>query len=299
MKASLISTHLTTCAKFLALSPDARMASVVENAACLVCAAWDHDTHRFPGGKTTKEPQCSVEVQGKACGGRHGKWFHGSASAGGSHSVVASSSSQGPGLYEVYLAPVHPSGEDQERTCPGMILIDPGSDTNFIRHEFARSLGLQGQPCSFRLKVVDREVRSLETTQYQVEVEDKDGQRHLVDTMGLETITVLPPDPDLNPIQHLVAGYPEAVLQQPQGEVDMLLGLKNSSLHGCLEQAWGDLWLLRAPLGCGWSLRGCHPDLQYPTPRLPPSLSAAAYVMQQPNIETTPESNVFHIQHHG
>ena len=61
----------------------------------------------------------------------------------------------------------------------------------------------------------------------------------------------------------------------------MLLGLKNSALHGSLEEAWGDLRLLKAPLGCGWSLRGCHPDLQYPAPRLAPSLAATAYMLRQ------------------
>ena len=31
IKAALVSTHLTTCSKFLAMSPDARMAVVVDN----------------------------------------------------------------------------------------------------------------------------------------------------------------------------------------------------------------------------------------------------------------------------
>ena len=273
------------------------MAVVVDNSACLVCAAWDHNVHRFPGGRTAKDAQCSTQVQGKACGGGHGKWFHATSGSGGSHSVIASTSSQGPGLYEVYSAPVHPAdGSDSDGPLPGMIMVDPGSDTNFIRQEFARSLGLKGLPCSFKLKVVDREARSMQTTKYQVEVEDKHGDRHVVDAIGLETITVLPPDPDLDPIRHLVAGYPAEVLERPQGEVDMLLGLKNSALHGSLEEEWGDLRLLKAPLGCGWSLRGCHPDLQYPAPQLAPSLAATAYMLRQVEDDQEPELNVFHLQ---
>ena len=31
----------------------------------------------------------------------------------------------------------------------GMIMVDPGSDTNFIRHDFALSLGITGEPCQF------------------------------------------------------------------------------------------------------------------------------------------------------
>ena len=114
----------------------------------------------------------------------------------------------------------------------GMLMVDPGSDTNFVRHQFARQLGIKGEPCNFRLKVVDREARPLQTARYTFEIEDKFGTRHEVVAMGLDDITTLPPDPDLTGIQDLVDGYPPEVLQRPQGEVDILLGLRNSALHG-------------------------------------------------------------------
>ena len=140
------------------------MAAVLGNAACLQCAAWDHTVHKFPGGKPAWDPKCSFSVNGTACGGPHGRWFHETGGSGSAHSVVAAAPSQGPGLYEVYLAPVHPSGDSTAKSsASGMIMIDPGSDTNFVTHEFARSLGLQGVTCHFRLKVVDREARPLET----------------------------------------------------------------------------------------------------------------------------------------
>ena len=130
---------------------------------------------------------------------------------------------QGPGLYEVYLAPMHaPEGTENPGTAAGMIMIDPGSDTNFVRHSFARQLGLVGEPCVFRLKVVDREARPITTARYQVEVEDCSGRRHQVFAMGLDTITILPPDPDLTPIHDLVRDYPEAVVNRPQGEVESI-----------------------------------------------------------------------------
>ena len=99
--------------------------------------------------------------------------------------------------------------------------------------------------------------------------------------MGLDAITTLPPDPDLSGIQDLVDGYPAEVLQRPQGEVDILLGLRNSALHGSTVRQWENLRLLESPLGCGWSLRGTHPALESTAPRLGPSLSAAAYMLQQ------------------
>ena len=95
-----------------------------------------------------------------------------------------------------------------QRSADGMIMVDPGSDTNFIRNDFAVQLGLTGDVCQFRLKVVDLEARPITTTRYTMEVEDKHGERHTVEAMGLDTITVLPPDPDLSVLQDLVAGVP-------------------------------------------------------------------------------------------
>ena len=123
------------------------------NTGCLTCAAWDHAEHKFPGGKPVREPRCAVIVEGRACGGAHRRWFHDNSVGGGAHSVVVAAPKQGPGLYKVYLAPVHsPDEEDESKVAAGMIMVDPGSDTNFIRHEFAAQLGLQGEPCQLRLK---------------------------------------------------------------------------------------------------------------------------------------------------
>ena len=52
------------------------MAAVRGNTACVHCASWDHELHKFPGGKPTRSPTCSVLVSGKACGAAHGRWYH-------------------------------------------------------------------------------------------------------------------------------------------------------------------------------------------------------------------------------
>ena len=203
----------------------------------------------------------------------------------------------GPGLYEVYSAPVHPpSGSSDTYAADGMIMIDPGSDTNFIRNEFAVQLGLVGESCQFRLKVVEQEARPIHTTRYTLEIEAKDGTRHVIIAMGLDTITVLPPDPDLSVLRDLLSGYPEEMLQRPQGEVDILLGLRNSALHGSTVEQWENLRILQSPLGCGWSLRGTHSRLQYSSARLAPSLSATAYMLRQAEADIDQEFQVFHLQ---
>ena len=166
---------------------------------------------------------------------------------------------QGPGLYEVYLAPVHPAGREADSTSKaGMVMVDPGSDTNFVRHDFAAALGLLRETCQFKLQVVNREACAIDTARYLLQLEDKDGNYHEVLAMGLDEITTLPPDPDLSPVQSLVQHLPPAVLDRPQGKVDILLGLKNWALHGRTTQEWGNLRLMESPLGCGWLLRGTH-----------------------------------------
>ena len=177
-------------------------------------------------------------------------------------------------------------------------MIDPGADTNFIRNDFARRLNLPGEPCQFRLKVVDQEARPLSTARYYFEVEAKDGSRHVVVALGLDTITVLPQDPDLDGIKSLVREYPPEVLSRLQGDVDLLLGLGNSALHRVMVEQWGNLRLLKSLLGCGWSLRGTHPSLQQGPPRIAPSLSATAYALQQSEPDSGEELRVYHIQSH-
>ena len=86
------------------------------------------------------------------------------------------------------------------------------------------------------------------------------------------------------------------MLQRPQGEVDVLLGLRNSALHGKTVQQWDNLRILESPLGNGWSLRGTHASLQYPSARLAPSLSATAYMLQQADTDPSTELRVYHLQ---
>ena len=146
-----------------------------------------------------------------------------------------------PGLYEVYSVAI-PSrcGADKVAT----IMVDPGSDTNYVRHDFARSLGLDGTPYSCFLKVVDMEYVKKESAKYAFEIVDKEGVGHHIDALGLDTITTLPEEPDLEPVLHLLDRLPGGILDRPQGRVDILLGLGSSALHGKTRMEWDNLRLL-------------------------------------------------------
>ena len=229
------------------------------------------------------EPKCKVVVDGAECGGAHGRWFHPVSTSQGTtgnlvtHPAEETEVCQLPGLYEVYRAEFSGrSGQGQA----GTLMIDNGSDTNYVRHEFALSLGLQGEPHRCRLKVVDTDYRLVETAKYHLTVVDKDGKEHQVVALGLDSITTLPPDPDLSPLVPLLEGVPLQVLERPQGQVDVLLGLRDSALHGRDERQWGNLCLLRSRFGCGWALRGTHGSLKFTGLQARPSYSAGLHALR-------------------
>ena len=110
--------------------------------------------------------------------------------------------------------------------------MDPGSDTEFIRNGLPEQLGLQGDPITCCPKILNKEYRQAPTIKYNLNLEDWRGNLHPVVALGLESITTLSQEPDLAPIKSLLSRYPEEILHRPRGRVDVLLGLRNTRLHG-------------------------------------------------------------------
>ena len=277
IKTPMISTQLASCPLFSALSPDQKTNKITAQMTCPLCTLWEHSQHKFPGGKETSEPKCKVLVGGVACGGKHGRWFHaGEASQSNTGNLVTDTpggigGGSLPGLYEYYSVKFRGvPGQDQV----GTLMVDNGSDTNYMQHKFVRAMGLQGEPHKCRLKVVDTDFRLVEMAKYRLNVTNIDGVEHEIVALGLESITTLPPDPDLSPLAPLLDGVTLEVLNLPQGRVDVLLGLRDSALHGRDKQQWGNLRLLRAHFGCGWALRGTHESLRFSGIHSRPSYSA-------------------------
>ena len=289
----MLSTHLTSCPKFLGMSGPQRAVAVTSHGACIHCTAWDHAKHKGPGGTLAGDPRCKTKVQGTECGGKHGMWFHSSTATTGTlslDSTLSQDRGEGPGLYEVYRVNVPCVSEGSKA---GTVFVDPGSDTNYIRHDFAQALGIVGTPHVVRIKVVDMDYRVVQTARYEFELEDRDGTRHLVRALGLGTITTLPREPDLTPILPLLHDFPPEVVHRPDGQVDILLGLPSSSLHGRHYREWGNMRLLQARFGCGWVLRGCHDNLSFPHDAFKPALSAEALAISR-GAEVTLESHTIY-----
>ena len=290
----MVSTLLTSCPRFLALPPDQKAVSVTSHAACSLCTSWEHTKHRF-GGRELPDPKCKVLVSGSECGGKHGKWYHQSSGTTGNlvgNSNAASNRLDVPGLYEVYRADfVDSSGSRQQ----GTIMIDSGSNTDYIRHDFAASLGLSGEQHQCKIKVIDSDYRTVETAKYQMTIVDRDNVEHQVTALGLESITTLPNDPDLTLLLSILGDVPAATLDRSQGRVDVLIGLRNSTLHGRDANEWGNLRLLRTRFGCGWGIRGTHETLSYSSLAIKPSYSAELHALRNAVSEVPDSAHVFHV----
>ena len=242
-----------------------RLAKARAETLCMRCSSWDHKTESHKRGSflATGPIKCSFRPPGgDVCGQEHGAWLHKAATiANISHSTSVGTASGSmellPALFEVVSAPI--SDERGSLTKSANILIDPGSDTDFIREDIAESLGLVGRPVTLYLNVVAQQYSQVESKLYIFSVTDNLGEHHTVQALGLPEITHLPPDPDLSALKDILSKCPGNILDRPQGQVDVLLGLRKSSLHGWRDRAWGDLILKKSILGPGWILTGSHP----------------------------------------
>ena len=161
-KVKMVSTLLTSCPQFGAQSPAQSSVNITAHAACPLCTSWEHSKHKF-GGRELPKPKCKVMVSGAECGGGHGRWYHATDSTTGNlvSAPQVSEAAPTPGLFEVYTADFLASDGS---SVAGTIMVDSGSDTDYVRHGFAESLGLVGDPHVCRIKVVDMDYRTVHTS---------------------------------------------------------------------------------------------------------------------------------------
>ena len=233
-------------------------------------------------------------MQGKNCWRRLRRqaraWFHpvtsGEATTGTVHEADNPDSPNHPlhrpGLYEVYSVVIPRSGPGEE---VGTILVDSGSDTNYVRHDFAQRLGLTGTPYACFLKVVDMEYVQKKTARYKLKIVDRSRVEHCIKALYHHIARGTGSQPPTPHCARIATGNPA---------VNILLGLGSSTLHGRTNQEWGDLRLLESNFGCGWVLRGCHDLLTFPPTALRPQLSTEAMTMSRA-VNAPPDK--FHIFH--
>lgn len=106
--------------------------------------------------------------------------------------------------------------------------------------------------------MVNDEYREYDARRYKLWIEDREGERHFVLAVGIPNVTSLPAAPDLSSLRDKLLAYPEEILNRISGEVDILLGLPTSSLHGWSVKQIGQIRVLKSKFGCGYGLRGTH-----------------------------------------
>ena len=122
------------------------------------------------------------------------------------------------------------------------MFIDPGSNLNFILKSLARDLELEGTPTEIQLKVVDDEFRQRPVMIYRMAVVDRGGTQHVMEAVGVDTITESQPIPDPEAVRAAFPGVPEEVLSRPVGRVGLLLGMTERHLHAEGGKSVGKLW---------------------------------------------------------
>jgi len=270
------SHRLSVCAAFRKLTPTQRAAMVEAHGGCGLCSARDHRIGSCWMVRRKQLILCSAALSsGRQCGGQHHSLLHGSgsryceANTASAHTAPSSPRTAPPpatgSLFEVAQVPVHSTST--HRSTSALILTDSGSTDSFVTHQLARELHLQGNPISVSIKVVDGQYEEESTMLYQLALEDSAGARHVVEAIGMNSLTEVAPAPHVSSLAHLFPEMPPqaaAAFTRPHGRVDVMLGMRDRQLHAtaCGLEV-GRLRLCRSKFGAGWVLTGFHP--------LPPS----------------------------
>ena len=85
-------------------------------------------------------------------------------------------------IFEIVEAPVM---SVEGRKVSGIVFTDSGSNMNFITHQLAQQLLLEGANTKIFLKVVDEDYTEKEVKVYRVGVEDNTGKVHWMEAVGV------------------------------------------------------------------------------------------------------------------
>ena len=89
-------------------------------------------------------------------------------------------------IFEILEAPVVST---EGKKILSLVFIDPGSNINFITHELAGQLQLEGTLNKIFIKRVDKEYTEREVKVYRLRVEDAKKQVHWIEAVGVGSIT--------------------------------------------------------------------------------------------------------------
>ena len=160
-----------------------------------------------------------------------------------------------------------------------LLLSDEGSQVNLVRHDTAHKIGAYpGQPWEMHLQVVGDKFRPIHTRLYNILLKDKDGKTRAIVAAGVDSITTVTHCPDLRRAREVFPDIKDSTLQQPQGEVEILLRACDAGLLPFGGVIRGNLRLEHSPWGEGKVLQGSHEEIQFPPTT---QLASGAMVLSQ------------------
>merc|ERR1711867_349192 len=220
--------RLTSCPDFMLLSPEEK-GKVVENIrACPKCLAWNQARKHCP----RRGYPCKAENDGVKCKGLHDEMLHESGNKYCEATLVMAEVMLGQTadtrvLLPIQMVPVRGQGAQAEAS----LLWDTGATISLCTHDWARANGLEGDPTSFFLKVVNRDHEEVRSCVYGFHMLPRKGSPVFVRALGVESISS---EEAWEPGVDELKDFPEISREQIRrqgGSVDVLLGLDVVQLH--------------------------------------------------------------------
>jgi Putative peptidase (DUF1758) len=135
---------------------------------------------------------------------------------------------------------------------------DSGSQVNLVTHRYASKVGAVGRPVKLILTVARDQKESMETKVYEVKLRDRSGTVHAIKAYGMDKITSKVERLSTGDFKRVTASFKgqKVVLENPQGMVDLLVGLPQLAIHPEKRAEHGSLVLMSSKFGTGSVLGG-------------------------------------------
>ena len=248
----------------------------------MLCLSWAHTKercnrirHPIEGGANRG---CPEREGAGVCGRPHHRMLHGSKSAyasanavvgaprghGGSRPDWFSGRPMGSLLAEGTAGAIFEIVESpvvlvEGRKFQGIVFAAPGRNMNFITHELAHQLQLEGALTKIFMKRVDEDYTEKEVKVYLIRVEDAKSRIHRMEAVGVGSITESVPLHDKATIRQNLPDILEGTVKRPAGAAGLLISMTERQLHSQGGVEKGKLRLSHTPLGCGQVLTGVAP----------------------------------------
>ena len=205
--------HWTSeCRLYLSKSVKGKRKILKEKGACWSCL---RRGHRIQDCKSKRA--CGVN----GCEKRHHKSLHEEVST----DAIANVCNQNikPCLLQVQKI--------QMKTGWANVLWDTGASLSFITNKKAKSEKLKGTKTELSVVKVGGMKERLHSHKYKLPLIDKEGHTVHLEVYGIDKITADIPTIDQNAVQQLFKDVPNAGIDRPVGEVDVLNGFNYANFH--------------------------------------------------------------------